>query len=378
MGGFSSHDDFINQISVNGKFYRADWNKNTYSTTAQAAGQWYYLGSTLGNPALDPVMGSGTNLNFQPLTDTTTTTAVTATTSGSISTTTFTDTTHGSGRFTVGMYLTGSGVTANTYITALGTGTGSNNGGTYTVNNSQTVTSQTITGTATSNYIAHGGNVGGGTGYKHILNASAFSAAPTTMPCVFMLIDVLGFYPISTVTSTGDQALTTGSALPRYVDGKGVRAFVTPQVVMGAATPNIRMTYTRPTTGGTDTGRITPNVLPIGNTAAPVSSIIYAGTAAGKYGPFMPLQAGDNGIVSVQQFNLSASYLSGVLNLVLCKPLLTLPMTTIGVASERDLMNQLPSLPRVYDGACLAWLMYAGAITPVNSAFYGHLDFGWS
>jgi hypothetical protein len=52
-------------------------------------------------------------------------------------------------------------------------------------------------------------------------------------------------------------------------------------------------------------------------------------------------------------------------------------MTTIGVAAERDLVNQLPSLPRVFDGACLTWLMYAGAATPVTSAFYGHLDLGW-
>jgi hypothetical protein len=49
----------------------------------------------------------------------------------------------------------------------------------------------------------------------------------------------------------------------------------------------------------------------------------------------------------------------------------------VGVAAERDLLNQLPSLPRVYDGANLSWLMYAGALTPVNSAFYGNLDFIW-
>jgi hypothetical protein len=40
-------------------------------------------------------------------------------------------------------------------------------------------------------------------------------------------------------------------------------------------------------------------------------------------------------------------------------------------------MNQVPSLPRVYDGANLSWLMYSGAATPVNSALYGHLDFAW-
>ena len=91
----------------------------------------------------------------------------------------------------------------------------------------------------------------------------------------------------------------------------------------------------------------------------------------------MPLAAGDSGIQSVQNFQLSASYVSGALNLVICRPLLTLPITTIGVASERDLLNQVPSLPRVYDGANLSWLMYAGANTPTNSAFYGHLDFAW-
>ena len=79
----------------------------------------------------------------------------------------------------------------------------------------------------------------------------------------------------------------------------------------------------------------------------------------------------------MQQFNLSASYVSGVLNLVLCKPLMTLPITTLGVTAERDLVNQFASMPKVYDGACLAWLMLAGAATPVASPISGHLEFGW-
>ena len=40
-------------------------------------------------------------------------------------------------------------------------------------------------------------------------------------------------------------------------------------------------------------------------------------------------------------------------------------------------LPEMPSLPRVFDGACLTWLMYAGAATPVASAFYGHLDTAW-
>lgn len=296
MSGFSSVDDLINEMTVNGKFKRTDWNKNTFGTTAHTAGTWYSLLRGGGNPPADTILGTGTNLAFQALTD----------------------------------------------------------------------------ATANATGIPHGGNVSPDT--KHIVNASAFSAAATSMPAVFVLVDLLGFYPITSVTTTGDQALNNTVTLPRYTNGEGVQAFITPSTVMGAATPNIRLTYTD---SDGNAGNLTPATLPVGNTAAPVTQIVYSGTGAGKYGPFMPLAIGDKGIRSVQQFNLSASYVSGVLNLVLCKPLLTLPMTTIGVASERDLLNQVPSLPQVQDGACLAWLMYAGAATPVNSAFYGHLDFVW-
>lgn len=63
---------------------------------------------------------------------------------GSISTTTLTVTAVSSGTLAVGMTIQGAGVTANTIITALGTGTGG--AGTYTVNYSQTVGSRTLYG----------------------------------------------------------------------------------------------------------------------------------------------------------------------------------------------------------------------------------------
>lgn len=73
---------------------------------------------------------------------------------GSIAGTTFTDTTHTSGVFAVGQYLSGPGVLPGTKIVALGTGTGSNNGGTYIVNISQTIGPITITGSnAPANFI---------------------------------------------------------------------------------------------------------------------------------------------------------------------------------------------------------------------------------
>lgn len=69
---------------------------------------------------------------------------------GTISGTTFTDVSHLSGTFQVGQTLVGAGVAPGTVITALLTGTGSNNGGTYQVNITQTVTSTPITGISVS------------------------------------------------------------------------------------------------------------------------------------------------------------------------------------------------------------------------------------
>jgi len=221
--------------------------------------------------------------------------------------------------------------------------------------------------------IQHYGNVVSGT--KHVINASAYSAAATGQPAILMLVDVLGFYPIMNATLAIDQDLINTKTLSRYTDGAGVQAIIVPSVVMGAATPTIQLTYTN--SDGV-AGRITPAQLPIGKTASPVGHISYSGVAGtGKYGPFVPLMSGDKGIRSVQKYKLSVSYVSGVENVILVKPLFTLPITTLGVAAERDFMNQLPSLPEIKNGACLQWIMYAGANTPVASAYYGHLDFAW-
>lgn len=228
---------------------------------------------------------------------------------------------------------------------------------------------------ANSGSIQHGGNVSPAT--KHILNASAFTAAATVAPCILMLVDLLGWYRVTSVTTTTAQATDNTVTLPRYTNGAGVRAFMwnTNTTAMGAATPNLSLGYTN--SAGT-AGRATPTTLPIGKTAAANGLILYSGTGLGKYGPFMPLQSGDSGIRSVETIQNSTSYVSGEYAVGLCNPLLTLPITTLGVAAERDLVNQLPSMPQIQDGACLVWLMYSGANTPVNSSLYGHLDIGWS
>jgi len=72
------------------------------------------------------------------------TAAVAAVITGSMSATTLTVTAVTSGTLYVGQTIQGAGITVGTIITALGTGTGGT--GTYTINNSQTVSSETMYG----------------------------------------------------------------------------------------------------------------------------------------------------------------------------------------------------------------------------------------
>ena len=89
------------------------------------------------------------------------------------------------------------------------------------------------------------------------------------------------------------------------------------------------------------------------------------------------MASGDTGVSNVANVTFSAASGAGSGSLCLARPLLTLPITTASVAAERDLLNQLPSLPRVMDGACLVWLYFSGAATAAASNFYGGIEVGW-
>lgn len=377
MPGFTSHDDFIKQVTVNNRFFRADWNKLFNPTAAAVAGEWHSLFRGAGSPPADALLNTGTALAFQSI---------------SFGTTNATGLYSGGdvGSTWSSIAWTRSGTTVTVSATAHGLSVGD------AIN--VTVSSDTsaipfnlylVTAVTDANTFTFTGvNTAGTSGtisyvppaFKTVINASAFSASSTTMPAVAMLVDLLAFYRVTAVTTTTAQSTTgstgTGPYLPRYSNGKGVQAIMlnTNATPLGAGTPNLSIGYTNQ--DGTQS-RATPAVLPIGKTAASNSHILYSGTGAGKYNPFMPLQAGDYGIRSIQSITNSTSYVSGEYSVVLLKPIFSLPMTTLGVAAERDLVNQVPSFPRIFDGACLTWLLFSGAATPANSSFTGHIDFGW-
>lgn len=390
MSGFSSNDQIINALSLGQKF-DSSWAKNFNPTTAAVANEWHTLFRGGGNPPADALYNTGTNLAFQAVKD----------------------------------------------------------------------------NTANAASIPHGGNVQPDF-YKYLLSGHAVTAAATTVPCTMALIDVIGFYRVTSVTTTTAQATTntlgqsdtfsvdagtdictwtstanipsniltgtrvrltttttlpgglatatdyyvikvsdttfklatsyanaiantaidittTGTGthtvtwlLPRYTNGAGVQAIIfnSNATALGAATPNLSLGYTNSTQ---TTSRATPTVLPVGKTAASNSLILYTGaTGAGKYNFTMPLQSGDAGIAEINTIQNATSYVSGEYTVALIKELGRFPISTLGLASERNFLFEFPSMPRIYDGAALYWLVGSGTTTPANSAYSGLLTFVWN
>jgi hypothetical protein len=386
MAGISGLDNMMAALSA-GQTVRADWTKNFNPTTAAVANECHTLFRGGGNPAADALFDTGANLTFIPVTDQ----------------------------------------------------------------------------TANAASIQHGGNVS--PAYKFITNGQAFTAAATVAPSQVVLIDVVGYYRVTTVTTATAQATTNtlsafstftadagtdicthsninlmpytrvqftttttlpaglslatdyyiikitdttfkvassyanavaGTAiditsagtgthtintlLPRYTNGAGLNAIIfnPAATALGAATPNMSLVYTNSAQTGS---RATPTLpaLPVGKTAASNSLIIYTGaTAAGKYNFAMPRASGDAGIAKIDSIQNSVSYVSGSYTVALYKELWRGPITTLGVAAERNTINEIPSMPRVYDGAALYLLTIAGANIPTNSTITGYHDFIWN
>lgn len=390
MPGFSSNDQIISALTA-GQTFRANWSKNFNPTAAAVANEWHTLFRGAGNPGADALFNTGTNLAFQAVKN---------------------DTTNG--------------------------------------------TSIQVGAAVQPTY------------YKYLLNSSAVTAAATVAPCTVALIDVIGFYRVTSVTTTSAQATTNtlgqsdtftadastdiitftstanipsnlltgtrmrftttttlpagislatdyyyikvtdstgklatsyanaiaGTAvnitdagtgthtatwlLPRYTNGAGVQAifFNSNSTAMGAATPNLSLGYTN---SAQATSRSTPTVLPIGKSAGSNSHILYTGaTGTGKYNYMVPLQGSDAGIAEVNTIQNSVSYVSGEYSVALIKELVRYPISTLGLMAERNSLYEMPSLPRIYDGAALYLLVGSGVATPASSAFSGHIDVVWS
>ncbi|MCK6431860.1 MAG: hypothetical protein L6Q68_02345 [Aquabacterium sp.] len=217
--------------------------------------------------------------------------------------------------------------------------------------------------------IPHGGNVSAL--IKHLVNLNAWSTAATGVPSNLTLVDLEGYWPGISNNTTSAQTLV-GTPTLRNPNGAGCRLYWVQTSAAGATAQNIALSYTN------QDGN-TGNTLPV--TVAMTASAIaghmsHSGTAANNYGPFLPLASGDSGVRNVATVTFSAAN-TGTGALCLARPLAQISLSVAGLMTEKDLLNQIPSLPRVRDGACLVWLLGAGAAVAASTTFAGGVETVW-
>ena len=233
----------------------------------------------------------------------------------------------------------------------------------------QTCTDSTGDGT-TRFGIPHGGNVSAL--IKHLSTMSAWSTAATGVPCVLQLVDVQGYWPGINMNVATAQTLL-GTPAHRYTDGAGCRLFLAARATTGATAHNLAVSYTN---SASVAGRTLPVTVAC-TASAIVPHIVHSGTAANNYGPFLPMASGDLGVKSVQTVTLSAASLAGTAALILAKPLATIPLSIASLMTEKDFWNQLPSAPQIKDGACLGFILGAGAAVAASTTFAGANETVW-
>lgn len=192
---------------------------------------------------------------------------------------------------------------------------------------------------------------------------------------------VAGTYIAWTDNGTGTHTMRI--QMPRYANGVGCQAFFVVKTAPLTGGPNMTASAYDNTTeyAGIGTNAF-PGTPSFGAAAdAYAMRIPHSGAAAsGRYGPFLPLAAGTLGVARINSFTLSGGTAytgSGVMSVCIGRPLLDLALPVTGMWSERDLVNQLCSLPKVEDGACLVWLIFATGATTNNSPLTAAIDFAW-
>lgn len=171
----------------------------------------------------------------------------------------------------------------------------------------------------------------------------------------------------------------------RYGTGAGLRIMTvsTNSTGTGSATPVVSASGFQYTNSSGTTGRVLGAVVNYTTGASNIplpGKIPHSGVAAANFGPFLPLQAGDNGVSQVTQYQMSTAYggfSTQQVAVVICKPICAIPIVTSAVAGERSLVIQMPSMPIIPDGACLSFCIFTGSALAASTPIMGYADFAW-
>ena len=218
----------------------------------------------------------------------------------------------------------------------------------------------------------HGGNVSPDT--KHLISTAIVSSAGT--PTLWLCDRVLS-YESCGFTAATNQTMTNTLTAQRY-NGTGLPGMlccVVADTAIGATASN--MTRIEYTDQAGNTGALmptTPTKAISVSVGAPLTTLGARCCLPIGVSPWVELAAGDYGMRSIENYTTSAAN-SGTMAFLMLRPLALMPTYAAGIGSVIDLVAQVASLERVYDGACLSFLAFFPAATA--STLNGRIDVAW-
>lgn len=222
---------------------------------------------------------------------------------------------------------------------------------------------------STDGGIDHGPNV---SPLRKVVNRFlVMNQTATAVPLPWVMCDYLMFYPFIS-QDAGDFALTNSITLPRYPTGAGVQIM---PVVTNAQAGGAQFFVTYTNQAGVS-GR-TSKTVTCNTQGAPGTILTTAPATAGASGPFIPLQAGDSGVRSIENVTFLSSDV-GLFALVLVRPLLTGHLFDITGPTEIVTVvdRAHPPIP-IVDDAFLG-LICCPSGTLSGAPFNGEIETVWS
>ncbi len=371
--GFSSDDDLLNQATVNGKIVERDFSKIT-GAAAHTAGGWHCLAGAAGYPNAGTY--PGTDLLWSNCTEQ-----------------------DGDGTTIIGVQHGGLVLPATKHLLKLGALCVAAAGTPWTVHLVDLFGYYRLSTTNVT-----------GTGSRTLINTNTFTASSssgllltytndfknytkvrftttTTLPTGLSLATDYWLVRVTSTTArvatsfanavagtviaftdAGTGTHTLNCRVSRY-DGAGAEAFFVSQTLPTAGGPNLSASsYTNQAGTAARAFQGSPTM---GATAdAYATRILHSGNAAGRYGPYLPKQGADTGILSIESFTWSGGTAytgTGVVALCLGRVLARLQIPGSGAYMERDLRHQLMAMPKVEDGACIVPILFSTGATTANS-----------
>ena len=213
-----------------------------------------------------------------------------------------------------------------------------------------------------------------------VMTSAASATSTTNGRQELMLCDYLMYYPFIDTDSTDQQDMTQAVALPRYESGYVMA------IAQAASSAIGRFTFTYTNQDGV-AGRTSPNIFT--QIVAGGGQSLAANISGGGFHPFLPLQAGDSGVKSIESVTFTVTG-GGLMALVIVKPILNFMVAqecrrttsgnleSYGAASSFDSVIHKAGAPEIKDGAILGIISKGHAGSLASSILVGTLETLWS